>query len=43
MATKFVWAYGKRGLLVAIAVCTALVSAKTGWHHHGPVGFFDGG
>jgi hypothetical protein len=43
VATKFVRAYGKRGLLAAIAVVSALVSAKCGWGHHGPVGFFDGG
>ena len=44
MATKFARVYGKRGLLAAIAVIAALVSAKFGWMFHAnPEGFFDGG
>jgi hypothetical protein len=44
VASKFARAYGKRGLLVAIAVITAVANAKFGWvNHFGPEGFFDGG
>jgi hypothetical protein len=44
VASKFARVYGKRGLLVAIAVITALANAKLGCIGHVfPEGFFDGG
>ena len=44
VASKFARAYGKRGLLVAIALITALANARFGWElHMRPEGFFDGG
>ncbi len=43
MASKFAEAYGKRGLLLAIAVLTALIAAKAGGHQFATGGFFDGG
>jgi len=45
VASKFAKVYGKRGVLVVIAVIAALVSARTGWgiDHAEPLGFFDGG
>ncbi|HEY3920792.1 MAG TPA: hypothetical protein VGL76_01645 [Gaiellaceae bacterium] len=43
MARKLTWLYGKRGLLLAIAVLTALLGAHGGGHHLAPTGFFDGG
>jgi hypothetical protein len=42
VASKFASVYGRRGLLLAIAVLAALVGAKTG-HHLTTNGFFDGG
>jgi len=43
VASKFATAYGKRGVLVVIAVISALVAAKCGPTHFGDLGFFDGG
>jgi hypothetical protein len=41
VARKLTRLYGKRGLLLALAVVAALISAKGGHIH--PDGFFDGG
>jgi hypothetical protein len=43
VARKLTWLYGKRGLLLAIAVLTALLGAHGGYHAMTPGGFFDGG
>jgi hypothetical protein len=42
VAPKFAKKYGKRALLLAVAVLAAMIAAKTG-HHAGSIGFFDGG
>jgi hypothetical protein len=39
VASKFARVYGKRGILLAIAVLAAVAGAKG----HVPYGFFDGG
>ena len=43
MARKLNRLYGKRGLLLALAVLAALIGAHGGGHHFSGGGFFDGG
>ena len=43
MARKLASVYGKRGLLLALAVVSVIVAAKGGGHHITTDGFFDGG
>jgi hypothetical protein len=38
VARTFAWLYGKRGLLLGVAVLAAMLNAKVG----GNLGFFDG-
>jgi hypothetical protein len=42
VARKLVWLAGKRGLLLAISVVAAVVSAKLTGHVYSSHGFFDG-